>query len=295
LSTESYTPLLWLFEGFTSYYDDLMLVRSGLIGENDYLGLVSKTIDAVLRGSGRHRQSVAESSFDAWTKYYRQDENSPNAIVSYYAKGALVAMALDLSIRAKTQGKKSLDDVMRTLWQRYGRDFYSDGRDAGRGVTEVEVDTLFDEATGLKLKRTLDRYTRGTDDLPLARMLAPFGIVFANKRQHPQASLGVRTTRDGSDCKLANVYAGGAAHRAGLSAGDVLVAIDGVRVSATNLDTLLSRYHAGDTIALHAFRRDELMGCDVTLLADETPQVTLTAQAKPVAASRLRAAWLQAG
>jgi predicted metalloprotease with PDZ domain len=292
LSTETYTPLLWLFEGFTSYYDDLMLVRSGLIDEADYFKLAAKTINMTLRGSGRHKQSVAESSFDAWTKYYRQDENSPNAIVSYYGKGSLVGMALDLTIRTDTNGRKSLDDVMRALWQRYGRDFYGDGRDAGRGVTEAEVEELFDEVTGLKLKRTLDRYTRGTDDLPLAKLLAPFGVEMADQRKNAKASLGVRGTREGSDCKLANVYEGGAAHRAGLSAGDLLVAIDGLRVSSTNLDTVLARYRVGDTVTLHAFRRDELLSFAVKLRADDAPQMVLTAQAKPVGASRMRAAWL---
>jgi len=293
LDAETYTPLLWLFEGFTSYYDDLMLVRSGLIDEGDYLKLVSKTINMVLRGSGRLKQSVAESSFDAWTKYYRQDENSPNAIVSYYAKGSLVGMALDLTIRAETRGKKSLDDVMRALWQRYGRDFYGDGRHAGRGVTEEEVAALFDEVTGLKLGRALERYTRGTDDLPLEKLLAPFGVEWSGKKKDPRPALGARTARDGNDCKLANVYEGGPAHRAGMSAGDVLVAIDGLRVNAANLDNLVGRYRSGDTITVHAFRRDELHAFTVKLRDDDAPQIALKAQAKPMGASRMRAAWLQ--
>lgn len=293
LRTEAYTPLLWLFEGFTSYYDDLLLVRSGVIDETAYFKLLAKPLNGVLRGSGRHKQSVAESSFDAWTKYYRQDENSPNAIVSYYTKGSLVALALDLTIRAETKGKKSLDHVMRALWQRYGRDFYSAGRKGGQGVTESDVDALFDEVTGLKLKRVLDRFVRGTDDLPLANLLAPFGVIVADTRKEAKPVLGVRTTREGNDCKLANVYEHGAAHRAGLSAGDLLVAIDGLRVSAANLDGLLARYRIGDAITLHAFRRDELMTFAVKLAADDAPQMALTAEAKPVAASRMRTAWLQ--
>ena len=112
LAEESYTRLLWAFEGFTSYYDDLMLVRSQRIGLDDYLGLLAKTITQVHKGSGRHKQSVAESSFEAWTKYYRQDENSPNAIVSYYTKGALVALLLDLRLRAESHGARSLDTLM---------------------------------------------------------------------------------------------------------------------------------------------------------------------------------------
>ncbi len=292
LRTEVYTPLLWLFEGFTSYYDDLMLVRSGVIDEAAYFKLLAKPLNSVLRGSGRHKQSVAESSFDAWTKYYRQDENSPNAIVSYYTKGSLVALALDLTIRADTKGKKSLDNVMRALWQRYGRDFYTSGRKGGRGVTEGEVEALCDEVTGLKLKRVLDRYVRGTEDLPLARLLAPFGVTLADTRKNAKPSLNARTTRDGNDCKLANVHEGGAAHRAGLSAGDVLAAVDGLRVSAASLEGLLGRYRVGDTVTLHVFRRDELMTFAVKLAAEDAPQIALTAEMKPVAATRLRAAWL---
>jgi predicted metalloprotease with PDZ domain len=132
LDRENYTSLLWLFEGFTSYYDDLVLVRSGLIDEAAYLKLIAKTINGVMRGSGRLKQSVADSSFDAWTKYYRQDENATNAVVSYYTKGSLVALLLDLTIRQQTRGRKSLDDVMRALWQRFGRDFYAEGSKAAR-------------------------------------------------------------------------------------------------------------------------------------------------------------------
>jgi predicted metalloprotease with PDZ domain len=290
LRSEGYTSLLWLFEGFTSYYDDLMLVRSGVIDEAAYLKLIAKTINGVLRGSGRTKQSVAESSFDAWTKYYRQDENSPNAIVSYYMKGSLVGLALDLTIRAETKGRKSLDDVMRALWQRYGRDFYSNA--GGIGVTEADAEALFEEVTGLKLKRFFDRYVRGTGDLPLPKLLAQFAVESTDKRKNDKPGLGARTTRDGNDCKVANVYEGGAAHVAGVSAGDILLAVDGLRVTASNLDTLLLRYRVGDTLDLHVFRRDELMRFELTLAGDDAPQTTLMAQSKPMAAARLRTAWL---
>lgn len=291
LQVENYTPLLWLFEGFTSYYDDLMLLRSGLIDQPAYFKLIEKTINGVLLGSGRHKQSVADSSFDAWVKYYRQDENAPNAIVSYYTKGSLVALALDLTIRSETKGRKSLDDVMRALWQRYGRDFYADNPLSGRGVSEAAVEALFDEITGLKLKRFFDRYVRATDDLPLAKLLAPTGIVLSDSRKPGKPSLGVRTVSNGGDCKLANVYEGGAAHRAGLSAGDVLVAVDGIRVPGKP-DALLARYRVGDTVTIHAFRRDELMTFRVRLLADSAPQIGIKADAKPALVPALRTAWL---
>ena len=292
LQNEGYTSLLWLFEGFTSYYDDLMLVRAGLIDEADYYKLLGKTANGVLRGSGRHSQTVAESSFDAWVKYYRQDENAPNAIVSYYAKGALVALGLDLTIRAATGGKKSLDDVMRALWTRYGRDFYSDGAGAGQGIGESDALRLFEDVSGVSLKRYFDRHIHGTDDVPLEKLLAPFAVRFTDKRKNGKPSLGARTVKEGNDCKLASVYEGGAAHLAGLSALDLLVAMDGLRVTAANLDVLMSRYGIADTVTVHAFRRDELMAFDVMLKADDAPQVSLASEAKPAAAARLRSAWL---
>ncbi|NHZ81559.1 PDZ domain-containing protein [Massilia sp. CCM 8695] len=275
LQNETYTPLLWLFEGFTSYYDDLMLVRSGIIGEAAYLKLLGKAVSGVLRGSGRTKQSVADSSFDAWGKYYRQDENAPNAIVSYYGKGSLIALAFDLTIRAKTGGKKSLDDVMLALWQRYGRDFYPS---VGRGVTEAEVEALFDEISGLKLKPLFDKYVRGTADLPLARLYAPFGVKIEDARKNAKPAFDVGTGRDGGDCKLTQVHEDGAAQQAGLSAGDILVAVEGLRVSGnpSNLDALLSRYKVGDTVAVHAFRRDELMTFSVQLQGDRVPDVKLS-------------------
>ncbi len=283
LQVENYTPLLWLFEGFTSYYDDLFLVRSGMITEAAYFKLLGKTVGGVLRGAGRTKQSVADSSFDAWGKYYRQDENAPNAIVSYYAKGSLIGLALDLTIRAKTAGQRTLDDIMQALWQRFGRDFYPDGR---RGVTPAEVEALFDEISGMKLKSFFEKYIRGTEDVPLAKLLAPFGVRYTDERKPAKPSFDANIGRDGADAKLSAIHEGGAAHRAGLSAGDLVVAIDGLRVTATNLDALLGRYAVGDTVQVHAFRRDELMTFDVQLQGDRVPGITLAIDAvrKPVVA-----------
>jgi len=290
LQQEGYTSLLWLFEGFTSYYDDLFLVRTGLIDTPAYLGMLSKTVNGVLRGSGRRKQSVAESSFDAWVKYYRQDENAPNAIVSYYTKGSLVALGLDLLIRAETRGRKSLDDIMLALWQQYGRQFYR--HNGGKGVGEDGLEVLFEEVAGVKLKRFFDRYIRGTDDVPVEQLIAPFGVAAADARKDAKPGMGIRVTRDGDDAKVANVYEGGAGQRAGLSAGDRLVALDGVRIPATGVEALLARYHEGDVVELHVFRRDELMRLPLKLKNDDAPQVTFTVQDKPVAAARQRRAWL---
>ena len=277
LQVENYTPLLWLFEGFTSYYDDLFLVRSGMIDEKAYYKMLGKAVGGVLRGAGRTKQSVADSSFDAWGKYYRQDENAANSIVSYYAKGSLVALGLDLSIRARTEGKRSLDDVMRTLWQRYGRDFFN-GKP--KGVTPAGVEALIDEVAGAKMKSFIDKYVKGTEDVPLAKLLAPFGVDYKDERKSSKPSLDANIGRDGADAKLSAVHEGGAAHRAGLSALDLLVAIDGLRVSGSpsNLEVLLSRYKVGDTVQVHAFRRDELMTFSVKLQGERIPGITFTPQ-----------------
>ena len=291
LDQENYTTLLWLFEGFTSYYDDLMLLRSGVIDASAYLKLIEKTINGVLRNRGRLKQTVAESSFDAWTKYYRQDENAPNAIVSYYAKGSLVALLLDLIIRRDTRGRRSLDDVMRALWRRYGRHFYS--ANGGVGVHDHELEALFDEVTGLSLKSVFDLAVRTTRDLPLAEAFASVGIHLNDQRKVAKPSLNVRVQQEGGLCKLASVHEMGAAHHAGLSAGDTLVAIDGLRVTGNNLEALLQRYRVGDVVEVHAFRRDELMHFEVTLESDATPHYVLAMRDKPITALKLRKAWLK--
>lgn len=306
LSRENYTSLLWLFEGFTSYYDDLMLVRSGAITPAEYYALVGKTLGTVLRGSGRLKQSVAESSFDAWIKYYRQDENAPNAIVSYYQKGSLVALAFDLAIRARTDHRKSLDDVMRLLWQRYGRHFYSGKM---TGVGEDEMQALIAEATGVELGTLFREAVYGTRDLPLDELFAPFGITLqpqtgaANRNggkngvegAQGKPSLGVRVRASGTDCQLAAVHDRSAAQKAGLSAGDVVIAVDGLRVTATNLDTLLGRYVPGATVDIHAFRRDELLLARVRLDPPEVTRYTLAAadEKRGAPERRARERWLR--
>ena len=303
LWNETHTRLLWIFEGFTSYYDDLMLVRAGVISAQEYLTLLGRTISLVLRGPGRLRQSVAESSFDAWTKYYRQDENSPNSIVSYYAKGALVALALDLSLRARTKGERSLDDVMRLMWSRFGRDFYdaqgaSNNRDCQQGLTEDGFEPLLREATGQDLKRELRAWVEGTADLPLARLFEPLGITLGLAAPDRSPGLGVRLAASAGELRIGTALTDGAAHRAGLSAGDVLVAIDGLRISSeASLKALLARRKPGDRMRIHAFRRDELMEFELRLQATAATEATLSIQetaGKADAASRLRAGWLAA-
>jgi predicted metalloprotease with PDZ domain len=289
LGRENYTRLLWVFEGFTSYYDDLMLVRSGVIGVDAYLKSLGKTVGQVLRGAGRLLQSVAESSFDAWVKYYRQDENSPNAVVSYYAKGSLVALALDLEIRRRTAGRRSLDDVMRLMWRDFGRGSYRGGH-LPRGVAEDDMPRLVRQATGLELRERIDAWAYGTADLPLAALLRPFGIDWSAKAADDAPSLGIRVATRGADLAIASAANGGAAHRAGLSAGDVLVAVDGLRVDEKSLKALLARRRAGDRVTVHAFRRDELLAVQATLRPPEPTEVTLAVRGGQP--NPLRRGWL---
>ena len=166
LTRENFTRQLWAFEGITSYYDDLTLVRSGLISVDDYLEVVGRDITRLLRAPGRLKQSVADSSFDAWIKYYRRDENTPNAVVSYYVKGALIALSLDLTLRRADA--VTLDDVMRALWQRYGK--------AIVGVPEGGLESVASGLSGTDLSAFFERYVRGTAELPLAELFASFGI-----------------------------------------------------------------------------------------------------------------------
>lgn len=262
LERENYTTLLWAFEGFTSYYDDLALLRSGAIELKDWLELMAKTISNVLRTPGRLKQSLAESSFDAWSKFYRPDENTPNAVVSYYAKGALFALALDLTLRAKTDGRVSLDDVMRALWEKHGK--------TGIGVGEDDIRRIAEECSGLKLKRLFADGVSGTHDLPLRKLLAPFGVDLTLEvtAAAKTPSLGVKINAEANvanEIRLATVFDGGAAQTAGLAAGDALVAVDGLRVTPSTLDKLLARHQPGDTVRIHAFRRDELMEFTVRL------------------------------
>lgn len=282
LQRENPTELLWLFEGFTSYYDDLALRRSGLISVNGYLACLSKTLTAVYGAPGRHRQTVAEASFDAWIKYYRPDENSPNATVSYYAKGALVALAVDLKLREASDGKASLDDLMRRLWIEHGR--------SGEGVAEADVRRIAAELAGTRLDHFFATAVHGTTDLPLAPLLKRFGVEL-EFTGGGAPSLGVRL--DANEPRVTCAFAGGAAQRAGLSGGDVLVAVDGLKVTATNLDTLLAAHRVGARVEVHAFRRDELRCFAVELQAAMPKTCALSVAEHPsTRARRWRKGWL---
>ncbi len=272
LTREVPTPQLWAFEGITSYYDDLALVRSGIISPDKYLELLAKSITRVIREPGRFKQTLPESSFDAWTKYYKQDENSPNAIVSYYVKGALFALSLDLLIRKESQHQHSLDTVLQQLWRDHGK--------SGHGVTADTIQIIIANLIGNVATDFFTTYLYGTTDLPLWSLLAEVGVDFilrpacsdddmggkeGDKKDYLPFTLAGRFAADTAGARIITTYDNGALQRAGLAAGDVLIAINGLKVNKDNIKTLLAPYRVNDTLLLHAFRRDELMEFNLTL------------------------------
>ncbi|MBF4521618.1 M61 family metallopeptidase [Acinetobacter towneri] len=259
LNQEGYTSLLWIFEGFTSYYDDLLLLRSGVIDQAAYLELLKAQIDRYLQNPGRAIQTVAESSFDAWVKFYRQDENSNHAGTSYYNKGCLVALCLDLGLRLRGS---SLDVLMQKLYA-----------NAQQGI-QVHERTIFElckELTGDDWSEQIHHLINTTDELPLDQLLPEFGIQYQLK-QDKSLPFGLKLTDKPEGVLVQAARREGAAAKAGLSAHDVIVAIDGLKVTAKSLEQY-AKQHA--TFTVHAFRRDELMTFEVKAAQTELHEVEL--------------------
>ena len=214
---ENYTELLWFFEGFTSYYDDLVLRRAGLLDNAGYLRLLNKTINQVLQAPGRLVQSVAEASFDAWVKYYRQDDNTPNATISYYTKGALVALCFDLTLRA--EGHTTLDDVMRGVWVRC----HQEGRDGP--MREADFAAVLESLGKRSFESELTHWVHGTGELPLQTLLQHHGVAVRDDPAQLAQQLGVRVAEaNGVHIKI--VLRGGAAEKAGFAAGDEWLGVE---------------------------------------------------------------------
>ena len=281
---ENYTALLWFFEGFTSYYDDLLLLRAGLIDAPRYLGLVAKTINGVAATPGRAVQSVAEASFDAWVKYYRSDENTPNATVSYYNKGSLVALALDLTLRR--EGKGTLDDVLRHLW--------SEHAEPGDGaLDEARIGAALQAVGGRSFARELAAWVHGVGELPLASLWEPFGIEVRRDKAGFTAALGLRLTEGAGAVRVTHVLAASPAARAGVAAGDELLAVDGWRVR--RLDEAQQWLAPGTAFELLAVRDQRVLRLTLQPDARPTPSVTLQAATRALHAAALaRRAWLGA-
>jgi predicted metalloprotease with PDZ domain len=263
LMAEQYTPQLWLYEGFTSYFDDLALVHAGLIDRATYIKTLEKLISRVTRNPSNCQQSLADSSFTAWTKFYKQDENAVNAVVSYYAKGALLALCLDAQLRSRSS---SLQHIVRLLWQQYLPTGTPDN-----ALSEVLVQLGFDE-----LAQLCEQWIHNTEPLPLADTLPLLGLEVSLRPMqhaddhggeadsHPQHFIGALTKPVNGLLQLTHVYHAGAAHHAGLMVGDQLVALDGYKITASSLAKLLQRYDVDSTAMLHFYRKDRLLHCPLT-------------------------------
>ena len=271
LHKESYTSLLWVFEGITSYYDDLILYRSGVISQGAYVTLIKAQIDRYLQNPGRFIQSVAESSFDAWIKFYRQDENSNNAGTSYYNKGALVALCLDLGLRSHGS---SLDALMGLLY-----------RNAQQGI-QVNTQTMYElckQLTGQDWSDRLGFLINHTDELPLAQLLPEFGLSYTPK-DNKSLPFGLKLLEKPEGLQIQQARREGSAVQAGLSALDVIVAIDGLKATIP----LMAAYaKQAKSYTVHAFRRDELMQFEV-----QAAEVALTEIELNVLDQQKLAKWL---
>lgn len=299
LSREAYTRQLWIFEGITSYYDDLALLRCGLIDRADWLENIGQTLTRVYRSPGRRRQTLEEASFDAWIKFYRPDASSPDYTVSYYAKGALVALALDLEIRLRSAGRSSLDEVMRALWLRHGVS-------GAPPVPPGGFERLAEDVSGCALGDFFDQAVRGTKDWPLGILLARFGVVLHTRpaegrndrggrpaRQPPAGWLGLDVAGTPAGIRVRRAWSGGPGERSGLRAGDELVALDGRRLTAENHERLLGVVSPGAPLRLEAFRGDELMTFELTPVTP--PKTTCWLDPDPdadAATIARRVAWL---
>ena len=298
-SQENHTRMLWFFEGFTSYYDDQFLLRTGLIDAKAYLKLLSKTVNQVHATPGRHRYSVAQASFDAWTRYYRPDENTANATVSYYTKGSLVALALDLSLRQLTPAEgalqPTLDGVMKRLWQ------------LGRPIDEDDVAQALEAEAGQpptaagvwSWKALMQEWVHGTRDLPLQALVQAFGVRWTCKTGSPAQRLGMRVSDSSGVLKVQAVMRGSLAETAGLSAGDELIALDGWRLRRP--DDLTQWIHDRQAQRLLVCRDQQIMTLLLPPSADAAgklhttmgEQILLTVDDKAVdAQASRRDAWL---
>jgi predicted metalloprotease with PDZ domain len=293
LSQENYSRLLWFFEGFTSYYDDLLLLRAGLIDAPKYLRLVARSINGVQQSPGQHVQSVSEASFDAWIKYYRTDENTPNSTISYYTKGSLVALRLDLALRAS--GKATLDDVMIALWRDAPRGG-DQGEGANRGVTEELILATVARLGGKALAAELRQWVHERAPLELLPALAKFGVEPESEALNLATELGIKVAEGPiTGVQVKSVLAGGPAAAAGLSAGDELLAVDGWRVR--RLDETTGWLRTGDACELLVVRRQrvrtlKVAARDAAQRAQATPTGLKLAAAPNAQARARRAGWL---
>jgi predicted metalloprotease with PDZ domain len=260
---ENYTKLLWVAEGITSYYESIILLRAGLLSGEDYLNELASAIRDLQNTPGRFEQSLEESSFDAWIKYYRPDENSVNSQISYYDKGAIVGAMLDLEIRRASKNARSLDDVLRALYEEhYKRD---------RNYTPEDFQRIAERTAGASLDNFFSRYVRGREEIDFNTILNHVGLYLdtngtSTGRAAPErAFFGATLFMDSNRLMVRNVRAGTPAYDQGINAGDEIVAMDGMRVNLESFDARLAEKKPGDRVTLTLFRNDDLRTFEIKL------------------------------
>ena len=291
---ENYTRLLWVAEGITSYYENILVRRAGLMSDKEYLTAIAGALRSLQNTPGRLEQSVEESSFDAWIKYYRPDENSINSSVSYYDKGAIVGLLLDLEIRRRTNGAKSLDDVLRYLYNEFFK--------KNRNYTPEDFQRAAEQAAGASLEDFFRRSVRGREELDYNTTFAGVGLQLQTTAQtdptKPAALkpyFGATLRQDGDRLVVSNVLAGTPAYNSGVNSGDQIVALDGLRVTLAAFNARLEEKRAGDEVRLTVFRLDELRTITVKLTGRAEDNYRLVPVRQPTAEqARLYEAWLNA-
>lgn len=272
-SNENYTKLLWVAEGATSYYENVILLRAGFISARQFLERMASQIEALQSRPGRFQTSLEEASFDAWIKYYRQDENSINNQISYYDKGELVNFLLDLRIRALSGGQKSLDDVFRYLYN----EFYK----KNRNYTPEDFQKICEMMAGKSLEDFFAKYVRGRDEIDYNSILKDFGLQLLEPSGREEAFLGANLSQQGERLNVTSIPAGTPAYEQGLNTGDQIVAVDGYRASQQFLQSYLAEKKPSDKVTLTVFRFDKLLELEIELGKRPTGQYRIVAVENP--------------
>ncbi len=275
---ENYTSCLWFCEGATSYYDLMIPQRAGIYDTKTLLENLGKEITRLQKTPGRKVQPASESSLDAWIKLYRRDANSDNCQISYYLKGEMVCLLLDLLIRAHHENQRSLDDVMRRMWEQFGKQEI--------GYTAQQLQKVIESVAGLNLSGFFEHYIDGTAELPFNEYLEPFGLKVVAAQEEPVPFLGMKVKPKQGKELIEFVEAASPAEVAGVNAGDELLAIDGLRVTAEQLSDRLKDYEVADTLELSVFHKDELRTLLVTLGAPQPSRYQIVSVENPTQAQK---------
>ena len=276
---ENYTKLLWVAEGVTAYYEGLLLERAGLISDQDFLAGKSDLIRDLQTRPGRFETSLEEASLDAWIKYYRPDENSINNQVSYYDKGEIVGMMLDIEIRTRSAGKGSMDDLLKYLYDEYFK--------KGKNYTPEDFQKAAEKAAGVSLDDFFTKYVRGEAEIDYNAILNGIGLQLTKTEPNKgKAYIGAATADEAGRLMIRTIPAGTPAYEQGLNTGDQIVAIDGYRASQAFLQTYLADKRPGNRIKLTLFRFDKLQDMNFILGSDTRPEYEFGPVENPTALQR---------